>query len=698
MSIRNLFKPNIEKLKAKKNLQGLIKALNYYDEVIRIKSAKALGEIADKETVKPIINALKDRDPNVRKQAAWALGNIGNPRATDSLVLALEDCYEVRLEAIKALGRIKDEGVVETLILMLIDDDDKIRTEASKSIKKIGQLAFEALVKALRHEDNNIRYNSAEILDRMHWQPKDEAEKEYYIIAKRKWNELPRRIEAQILRFIILTMQDKNESVQNEAHTALLKFGPQVVEPLIELLNDESPDIKKTAAKVLGEIGDTRAAKPLESIVYKNNMIEWEILWALAKIKKDFIEHLIQLLGDEKEELRLSAVKALSSLGDDLSASGKRLVEPLVQLLHDTNEVSRVRNPARLLRHDTNEKIKAYTIKALCNIGSLTAINPVIKLLVNESAADHLYFSHYLCDNVSLRVALEAFKKRSDFRGRCDIAERIAKLASRETIDHLAEAMVDESQYWKGYGTGIKEMFADEYSLLVGKEFTKKRTYRNEYGAIESDGGFFAALRDWEESHGPKVSSTDLLNGDIKMKTKKIGNQEWMAKNLDISTFRNGDPIPEMKTTEEWKMANRKKEPAWCYYENSPENGKKYGILYNWFAVVDPRGLAPEGWHVPSLHEFNELLEYYGGGGKNAYNALKQGGSSGFCSLFGGQCSNYGASALSGVCACYWSTTQEDKKDDISLVWALIFDSRDPCAIMFSQEPSKGLSVRCLKD
>jgi uncharacterized protein (TIGR02145 family) len=89
-----------------------------------------------------------------------------------------------------------------------------------------------------------------------------------------------------------------------------------------------------------------------------------------------------------------------------------------------------------------------------------------------------------------------------------------------------------------------------------------------------------------------------------------IGNQHWMTKNLNVSTFRNGDPIREARTNHEWKEAIAKKEPAWCYYENNPKNGAKYGKIYNWYAVSDPRGLAPYGWHIPSFMEWNSLVKH----------------------------------------------------------------------------------------
>lgn len=96
-------------------------------------------------------------------------------------------------------------------------------------------------------------------------------------------------------------------------------------------------------------------------------------------------------------------------------------------------------------------------------------------------------------------------------------------------------------------------------------------------------------------------------------KTVKFGNQVWMVENLNVSHFRNGDPILEVKTNEEWTKAGIEGKPVWCYYDNDPANGKKFGKLYNWFAVNDPRGLAPAGWHIPSDGEWTQLANHIGG-------------------------------------------------------------------------------------
>jgi len=104
---------------------------------------------------------------------------------------------------------------------------------------------------------------------------------------------------------------------------------------------------------------------------------------------------------------------------------------------------------------------------------------------------------------------------------------------------------------------------------------------------------------------------------DIKNQIK-IGNQTWSIKNLDVSTFCNGEIIPQAKTDEEWNRAGNDKQPAWCYYNNDLKNGAKYGKLYNWYAVSDSRGLAPTGWHIPTDEEFNELISFLGGNNQAA--------------------------------------------------------------------------------
>lgn len=91
-----------------------------------------------------------------------------------------------------------------------------------------------------------------------------------------------------------------------------------------------------------------------------------------------------------------------------------------------------------------------------------------------------------------------------------------------------------------------------------------------------------------------------------------IGSQVWMTRNLEETRFRNGDRIPQAQSDEEWQEAGFNKKPAWCYYIDYTDSGPKQvvnrGKLYNSYAVNDPRGLAPEGWHIPTENEW-EILE-----------------------------------------------------------------------------------------
>jgi hypothetical protein len=100
-----------------------------------------------------------------------------------------------------------------------------------------------------------------------------------------------------------------------------------------------------------------------------------------------------------------------------------------------------------------------------------------------------------------------------------------------------------------------------------------------------------------------------LLFDTYAQESIKIGNQVWMKKNLDTDRFANGEPILEARTDKEWKRAEINKQPAWCYYNNNPVNGAKYGRLYNWYAVADSRQLCPAGWHVPNINELEELFK-----------------------------------------------------------------------------------------
>ncbi|MCF8326341.1 MAG: fibrobacter succinogenes major paralogous domain-containing protein [Leadbetterella sp.] len=90
-----------------------------------------------------------------------------------------------------------------------------------------------------------------------------------------------------------------------------------------------------------------------------------------------------------------------------------------------------------------------------------------------------------------------------------------------------------------------------------------------------------------------------------------FGTQTWMLHNLNVDVFRNGDKIPEAHSLEEWENYDKVKQSAWCYYNFDKNNEIKYGKLYNWYAVNDPRNVAPQNWRIPSNMEWEKLILFF---------------------------------------------------------------------------------------
>ena len=191
---------------------------------------------------------------------------------------------------------------------------------------------------------------------------------------------------------------------------------------------------------------------------------------------------------------------------------------------------------------------------------------------------------------------------------------------------------------------------------------------------------------------GNKTAKENTGENAEKYRSVTIGSQQWMSKNLDVSKFRNGDAIPEAKSAKDWLAAYENERPAWCYYNNNPKNGTKHGKLYNWYAVNDPRGLAPAGWHVPTDKEWQTLITACGGGEK-AFMKLKA--SDGFSALPSGARYYKDASFNHMSNITFWWTANKNDK------WNAWYH-----AMHFGYEQvgrdnggmNTGHSVRCVKD
>jgi len=191
-----------------------------------------------------------------------------------------------------------------------------------------------------------------------------------------------------------------------------------------------------------------------------------------------------------------------------------------------------------------------------------------------------------------------------------------------------------------------------------------------------------------------------------KAQTVTIGTQVWTSKNLDVDKFRNGDPVPQAQTEEEWKEAGENKQPAWCYYDNDPINGRKYGKLYNWYAVNDQRGLAPAGFHIPTTFEWEDLVDFLGGiidaakKMKSTSGWHENNGSNeiGFNGLSGGyrNC-DYASSTFEemGNHGFWWSTTDDNTS---TKAWTRGINYGYGGVNRGLIRKNTGCSVRCLKD
>jgi uncharacterized protein (TIGR02145 family) len=185
-------------------------------------------------------------------------------------------------------------------------------------------------------------------------------------------------------------------------------------------------------------------------------------------------------------------------------------------------------------------------------------------------------------------------------------------------------------------------------------------------------------------------------------KTVKIGRQVWMAENLRVSRYRNGDSISEKQNGTEWSALEN---GAWAAYDNKKENGVRYGFLYNWLAVNDPRGLAPKGWHVATDGEWSELAEALGGeekagGALKAPGQWKQSGlaeqkASGFNAVpSGARRDSDGQFVLLGEFARFWTSSVAGP----GKVFGRAMEYYDGALRHGEVKKGNGFSVRCVED
>lgn len=200
---------------------------------------------------------------------------------------------------------------------------------------------------------------------------------------------------------------------------------------------------------------------------------------------------------------------------------------------------------------------------------------------------------------------------------------------------------------------------------------------------------------------GVKGTVTDV-DGNV-YGTISIGNQVWMTENLKTTHYRNQDAIPQVADSATWHDLET---DGMCWYADDPGTyAGVYGGLYNWFAVDDPRGLAPVGWHVPTQADWVELIDYLGGtavaGGKmkpqsSQWSAPNTGAtnSSGFSGLPGGYRHTNGHFEPLGLQGYWWHSTE--RNETYAYYNTLFYNYA--VANTNNNKKTDAMSIRCVKD
>ena len=265
----------------------------------------------------------------------------------------------------------------------------------------------------------------------------------------------------------------------------------------------------------------------------------------------------------------------------------------------------------------------------------------------------------------------------------------------------------ETSSVWDTNVSSIKHYFKEEYFLedkpikLIFDSWVEviPRKDNSKADFVKNKAEIIIEKKGNEIDYEDDVTDID---GNV-YKTVRIGNQVWMAENLKVSSYRNGDLIPNVTEDRKWWLLSL---DAWCNYENDPTNDLKYGKLYNWFAIDDKRGLAPKGWHVASDEEWTRLTNYLGGE-KIAGDKLKEKGSATWSSLNQNATNENGFSGLPGgyrnngnglfggfYCGYWWTATAYGS----SKAWSRIMQHNYSNVIRSDNYTEIGFSVRCVRD
>jgi HEAT repeat protein len=285
---------------------------------MRRSAAKALGQIEDERAFQALVSVLYDDNPDVATIAAETLGELRDRRAVPPLMNRLNTkSISIQTASVKALGEIGDARAVERLLGMLhirtyTFESRNVQLEVVKALAKIGDTrAIEPLIAFFHHRSSEVRAVVVRALNALGWQPVNDTQRALRAIALESWEEA-------------------------------IKLGTVAVEALAVALNDESVDVERRVARVLGEQGDT----PVTDLLIAT------------------LEH--QDYGVQQE-----AVKSLGNIGD------ARAVMPLITVIKESNTSSSVENAVRALEKVLGRTAASVTPEDLREAARLGDMNGI---------------------------------------------------------------------------------------------------------------------------------------------------------------------------------------------------------------------------------------------------------------------------------------------------------------------------------
>jgi HEAT repeat protein len=383
----------IEKLKARKNVRRLLKALDDPDYQVSAAAAEALGEIGDARAVWPLIAVLRVDKWYMgiqvkRKAVAKALGEIGDPNAVKPLIEALLglDISEIKPTVAEALGKIGDPRAVWPLIATVGTKNRELHKAATGALRKTGVPDVETLINALSVQNLDVRIGSAELLgligDPRAVKPlitslKDENSR----VREAATGALGNISSPESVTSLIATLKDEEMDVRKAAATALGKLSDlQSAEHLIAALSDQEGEVRKAAAKALGNLGDPRFVPPLIAALrdeYVEN-VRWTYSSALAEIGAPAVEPLFKALRDKNSRVREGVVRALDHI--ELKSTDEELSIWFYIAKGEWSKCIEIGAPAvePLIAALKYEDLMIRAAQALGEIGDLCAVEPLI--------------------------------------------------------------------------------------------------------------------------------------------------------------------------------------------------------------------------------------------------------------------------------------------------------------------------------